>query len=157
MKKSMLYLLSSLAVSALLLGYAGSAAATSFDDDSDSDRKSKSHVGGSWGDDDSDGDSDRKSRNPLSGVLGKKLSKVSFFDGKGISLGKRDFAWSDDFDKKLKKAKKERKLRFVKNKKDGHPDEYPKPGKDPVPAIPEPSAALIFAAGLAVTGLRRRS
>ncbi len=29
--------------------------------------------------------------------------------------------------------------------------------RDPVPAIPEPSAALIFAAGLAVAGYRRRS
>jgi hypothetical protein len=156
-KKSMFSLLGSLAVSALLLGYAGSAAATSFDDDSDSDRRSKSHVGGSLSDDDSDSDSDRKSKSRLKGVLGKDLAKISFFDGKGIILGKRDFARSDDFDKKLKKAKKERKLRFVKNKKDGLPGTYPKPGKDPVPAIPEPSAALIFAAGLAVAGWRRRS
>jgi hypothetical protein len=53
----------------------------------------------------------------------------------------------------MKATKGDYKVKFsvLKVKFDGD-----KP-RDPVPAIPEPSAALIFAAGLAVAGYRRRS
>ena len=140
MKKPMFYLLSSLAVSVLLSGYAGSAAATPFDDDSDG-RKSKN--GGKVFLSDDDSDSDRKSK-----------SGLTFLKG-----GYDDDSDSDsDSDRKSKKRPKFAGGGYDDDSdSDGRPGKDPKPGKDPVPAIPEPSAALIFAAGLAVAGLRRRS
>ncbi len=140
MKKSMFSLLSSLAVSALLFGYAGSAAATPFGDDSD-DRKSKKGGKVSLSDDDSD--SDRKSK-----------SRPTFLRG-----GFDDDSDSDS-DRKSKNHPKVARGEYDDDSdSDGRPGTYPKPkpGTDPVPAIPEPSAALIFAAGLTVAGLRRRS
>lgn len=93
--------------------------------------------------------SGEQSRSQLGDLLGKKFassSKTSFFDDKY------------DFDEKLQDPKEAiaslvKKITIVKKHFAG--TEYRK--KNPVPAIPEPSAALIFAAGLAVAGWRRRS
>lgn len=93
------------------------------------------------------------------GNLGKYVSSITGKDFSGkipshanVSFGKDDFSWKHDDDKKSKK-KKDKDPRYGKKKK----DHKPKPDRDPpVQAIPEPSAALVFATGLVVAGWRRR-
>jgi hypothetical protein len=100
------------------------------------------------------------SATPFGGDLsefGKYVSSISGKDFSGkkqsyghVSFGKVDFSWKHDHDKKSKKKKHPR---YSKKKKDYEP----KPDKEPpVQAIPEPSAALVFATGLVVAGWRRR-
>lgn len=86
----------------------------------------------------------------------------------GSGFGRVDFVWTGDpggnvVGGNASDLRSERAFLVLSNLENFHrfvhirnPRGDTKPGRDPAPAIPEPSAAIIFAAGLAVVGLRRR-
>ena len=101
------------------------------------------------------------------------FSSVGSSGHRGIGFGRFDFVWTTDpGEAHASDHRSDRAQEFLLNlrklthrlhnhhftKIDFRPIRPHKPpGNGPAPAIPEPSAALIFAAGLAVAGWRRRS
>lgn len=150
MKKSLVCALGSGALSLLVLSYAGAASATPF--------------GGNNG-----RSSDSRGRAGLGNNI-SLFSSVGFSGqtGPGASFGRVDFVWTNDpveshpSDDRADRAREVlANLREHLGRSEGYGSpadgQWTNPRNGSVPAIPEPSAALIFGAGLLVAGWRRRN